>query len=124
MKAKEKVNVLKKLSDDCNPNDEAMLAIYATAKKGSYFTAGDIDLVHRGVYEILAKGIAGEEGSPTTKAAWAILEAVRDLRDEGVNIEALLDAFDEEEDFCPDCNLFDACQNEKAKAWRIILDER
>ena len=124
MKAKEKVQALINICNECNPEHEALFAIYATKKKGDYFSAGDMDLVHRGIYEILKKGIAGEENDPNTVAAWSILAALRDLQDEGVDINDLLTAFDEddESDDCLDCELFSKCQNERAKAWRTILE--
>ena len=37
MKPKEKVEILNKVADECNPEHEAMFAIYATKKKGDYF---------------------------------------------------------------------------------------
>ena len=91
-------------------------------KKGDYFAVGDMDLVHRGIYEILKKGIAGEENDPKTVAAWSILAALRDLQDEGIDINELLTAFDDDEpDDCPNCELFDKCHEERAEAWRTIL---
>jgi hypothetical protein len=124
MKAKEKVQALINICDECNPEQEALFAIYATKKKGDYFAVGDMDLVHRGIYEILKKGIAGEENDPKTVVAWSILEALKDLQDEGVDINELLTAFDEDDepDDCLDCELFSKCQNERAKAWRTILE--
>lgn len=124
MKAKEKVQALINICNECNPKDEALFAIYATKKKGDYFAVGDMDLVHRGIYEILKKGIAGDENDPKTIVAWSILEALKDLQDEGVDINELLTAFDEDDgpDDCLDCELFNKCQNERAKAWRTILE--
>jgi hypothetical protein len=124
MKAKEKVQALINICNECNPEQEALFAIYATKKKGDYFAVGDMDLVHRGIYEILKKGIAGEENDPKTVVAWAILEALKDLQDEGVDINELLTAFneDDEQEDCLDCELFSKCQNERAKAWRTILE--
>lgn len=124
MKAKEKVQALINICNECNPEQEALFAIYATKKKGDYFAVGDMDLVHRGIYEILKKGIAGEENDPLTVVAWSILEALKDLQDEGVDINELLTALDEEDepDDCLDCELFSKCQNERAKAWRTILE--
>ena len=124
MKAKEKVQALINICDECNSEQEALFAIYATKKKGEYFAVGDMDLVHRGIYEILKKGIAGEENDPKTVVAWSILEALKDLQDEGVDINELLTAFDEDDepDDCLDCELFSKCQNERAKAWRTILE--
>ena len=124
MKAKEKVQELINICNECNPEQEALFAIYATKKKGDYFAVGDMDLVHRGIYEILKKGIAGEENDPKTVVAWSILEALKDLQDEGIDINELLTAFDEDDepDDCLDCELFDKCQNERAKAWRTILE--
>ena len=122
MKAKEKVQALINICNECNPKDEALFAIYATNKKGDYFAVGDMDLVHRGIYEILKKGIAGEENDPKTLVAWSILEALKDLQDEGIDINDLLTAFNEDEpDDCPECELFDKCHNERADAWRTIL---
>ena len=123
MKAKEKVQALINICNECNPEHEAMFAIYATKKKGDYFAVGDMDLVHRGIYEILKKGIAGEENDPKTVAAWSILAALRDLQDEGIDINELLTAFDDDEpDDCIDCEFFSKCRNERAKAWRTILE--
>ena len=124
MKAKEKVQALINICNECNPEQEALFAIYATKKKGDYFAVGDMDLVHRGIYEILKKGIAGEENDPKTVVAWSILAALRDLQDEGIDINELLTAFDEDDepDDCLDCELFSKCQNERAKAWRTILE--
>jgi len=123
MKAKEKVQALINICNECNPENETLFAIYATKKKGDYFAVGDMDLVHRGIYEILKKGIAGEENDPKTVVAWSILEALKDLQDEGVDINELLTAFDEddEQEDCLDCELFSKCQNERAEAWRTIL---
>ena len=124
MKAKEKVQALINICDECNPEQEALFAIYATKKKGDYFAVGDMDLVHRGIYEILKKGIAGEENDPKTVVAWSILEALKDLQDDGIDINELLTAFDEDDDQedCLDCEFFSKCQNERAKAWRTILE--
>ena len=122
MKAKEKVHALVNICNECNPENEALFAIYATMKKGDYFAVGDMDLVHRGIYEILKKGIAGEENDPKTVVAWSILAALRDLQDEGIDINELLTAFDDDEpDDCPNCELFDKCHEERADAWRTIL---
>jgi hypothetical protein len=122
MKAKEKVQALVNICNECNPENEALFAIYATMKKGDYFAVGDMDLVHRGIYEILKKGIAGEENDPKTVVAWSILAALRDLQDEGIDINELLTAFDDDEpDDCPNCELFDKCHEERAEAWRTIL---
>ena len=124
MKPKEKIEILNKVADECNPEHEALFSIYATHKKGDYFAVGDMNLVRGGIYEILNNGTAGEEGDPKTELAWSILGALRDLRDEGVDIEALLDAFDEDEEEvdCPECEHFRHCDNERAKAWRTILE--
>ena len=123
MKAKEKVQALINICNECNPEHEALFAIYATKKKGDYFAVGDMNMIGSGIYNILKKGIAGKEGGPKTVLAWSILGALRDLRDEGVDINDLLAAFDgdDEPDDCPYCELFDKCQDERAKAWRIIL---
>ena len=122
MKAKEKVQALVNICNECNPENEALFAIYATMKKGDYFAVGDMDLVRRGIYGILKKGIAGEENDPKTVAAWSILAALRDLQDEGIDINELLTAFDDDEpDDCPNCELFDKCHEERAEAWRTIL---
>lgn len=124
MKPKEKIEILNKVADECDPEHEALFSIYATHKKSGYFAVGDMSLVRGGIYEILNNGTAGEEGDPKTVLAWSILGALRDLRDEGVDINALLDAFyeDGEEVDCPECEHFHHCDNERAKAWRIILD--
>ena len=123
MKAKEKVQALINICNECNPEQEALFAIYATMKKGDYFAVGDMDLIHRGIYEILKKGIAGEENDPKTAIAWSILEALKDLQDEGIDINELLTAFDDDDepDDCPDCELFDKCHSERAEAWRTII---
>lgn len=123
MKAKEKERLLYELMDKFNSDDEALFIIHATNNKSKHFGVGDMDLIHRGIYEVFKKGIAGKEGMSATKLAWTILEAIRDLRDEGVDIEALLDAFDDDEEpeDCLDCKLFDNCHNERAEAWRTIL---
>lgn len=122
MKAKEKVQALINICDECNPKDEALFAIYATKKKGDYFAVGDMNMVGSGVYNILKKGIAGAEEDPNTAVAWAILGALRNLQDEGIDINDLLTAFNEDEpDDCPECELFDKCHNERADAWRTIL---
>lgn len=124
MKPKEKVEILKKVADECNPENEALFSIYATHKKGDYFAVGNMNLVRGGIYEILNNGTVGEEGDPQTELAWSILGAIRDLRDEGVDINALLDAFDEDEEKvdCPECEHFCHCDNKRAKAWRTILE--
>lgn len=122
MKAKEKVQALINICDECNPKDEALFAIYATKKKGDYFAVGDMNMIESGVYNILKKGIAGEEEDPHTSVAWAILGALRNLQDEGIDINDLLTAFNEDEpDDCPECELFDKCHEKRAEAWRIIL---
>ena len=124
MKAKEKVQALINICDECNPKDEALFAIYATKKKGDYFAVGDMNVVGSGIYNILKKGVDGAEEDPNTAVAWAILGALRNLQDEGIDINYLLTAFDEDDeepDDCLDCELFDKCQNERAKAWRTIL---
>lgn len=122
MKAKEKVQALINICDECNPEHEALFAIYATKKKGDYFAVGDMNAIENGVYNILKRGIAGEEEDPNTAVAWAILGALRSLQDEGIDIGELLTAFNEDEpDDCPECELFDKCHNERADAWRIIL---
>ena len=126
MKAKEKVQALINICNECNPKDEALFAIYATKKKGDYFAVGDANMIGSGVYNILKKGIAGAEENPNTAVAWAILGALRNLQDEGIDINELLTAFDEDEDDidCPECEMFDKCHNERAEAWRTILKNR
>lgn len=124
MKPKEKIEILKKVASECNPEHEALFSIYATLKRGDYFAVGDMNLIRGGIYEILKYGTAGEEGKLKTVLAWSILGALRDLRDEGVDINALLDAFDEDEEEvdCPECEHFRHCDNKRAKAWRTILE--
>lgn len=124
MKVKEKIETLGKVAGACNSEHEALFSIYATRKKGDYFAVGDMNLIRGGIYDILNTGVIGKEGDSLTKLAWSILGAIRDLRDRGVDIEALLDAFDEDEEDvdCPDCELFEKCQNERAKAWRTIIE--
>ena len=124
MKAKEKVYALINICNECNPEHEALFAIYATKKKGDYFAVGDMNAIESGVYNILKRGIAGAEEDPNTSVAWAILGALRNLQDEGIDINELLTAFaeDDEPDDCLDCELFSKCQNERAKAWRTILE--
>ena len=126
MKAKEKVQALINICNECNPKDEALFALYATKKKGDYFAVGDANMIGSGIYNILKKGIAGAEEDPNTAVAWAILGALRNLQDEGIDINELLTAFDEdnEPDDCLDCELFDKCHNERAEAWRTILKNR
>ena len=123
MKAKEKVQALVNICNECNPENEALFAIYATMKKGDYFAVGDMNMVGSGIYNILKKGIAGAEEDPNTAVAWAILGALRNLQDEGIDINELLTAFDEDDepDDCLDCELFSKCHNERAEAWRAIL---
>ena len=123
MKPKEKVEILKKVANECNPEHESLFAIYTTKKKGNYFALGDANMIGSGIYKILKKGIAGAETDPNTAVAWAILGALRKLQDEGIDINELLTAFDEDDepDDCLDCELFSKCQNERAKAWRTIL---
>lgn len=122
MKAKEKVQALINICNECNPEHEAMFAIYTTKKKGDYFAIGDMNMIGSGIYNILKKGIAGAEEDPNTAVAWAILGALRSLQDEGIDINELLTAFDDDEpDDCPDCELFDKCHEERAEAWRTIL---
>ena len=124
MKAKEKVQALINICNECNPEHEALFAIYATKKNGDYFAVGDMNAIENGVYSILKKGIAGEEEDPNTAVAWAILGALRNLQDDGIDINELLTAFDEDDepDDCLDCELFDKCHNERAEAWRTILE--
>lgn len=123
MKAKEKVQALINICNECNPNDEALFAIYATKKKGDYFAVGDMNMICSGVYDILKKGIAGAEENQSTAVAWAILSALRKLQDEGIDINELLTAFDEDDDIdCPECELFDKCHEKRAEAWRTILE--
>lgn len=123
MKAKEKVQALINICNECNPEHEALFAIYATKKKGDYFAIGNMDIISGGIYNILKRGIAGAEDDPNTAVAWAILGALRNLQDEGIDINELLTAFDEDDDDedCPECELFDKCHNERAEAWRTIL---
>lgn len=123
MKPKEKVEILNRIADECNPEQEALFSIYATKKKGDYFAVGDANMIGSGIYNILKKGIAGAEEDPNTAVAWAILGALRNLQDEGIDINELLTAFDEDDepDDCLDCELFDKCHNERAEAWRTIL---
>ena len=118
MKAKEKVQALINICNECNPEQEALFAVYATKKKGDYFAVGDMDMIGSGVYNILKKGIAGEEEDPNTAVAWAILRALRNLQEDD-----LLTAFDEDEDDidCPECEMFDKCHEKRADAWRTIL---
>ena len=124
MKPKEKVEILKKVANECNPEHESLFAIYTTKKKGNYFALGDANMICSGIYKILKKGIAGAETDPNTAVAWAILGALRKLQDEGIDINELLAAFDEndEPDDCLDCELFSKCRNERAKACRTILE--
>ena len=126
MKAKEKVQALINICDECNPEHEALFAIYATKKKGDYFAIGNMDIISGGIYNILKRGIAGAEEDPNTAVAWAILGALRNLQDEGIDINELLTAFDEDEEDdieCPECEMFDKCHNERAEAWRTILEK-
>lgn len=124
MNAKEKVQALSNICDECNPEHEALLAIYATKKKGDYFAVGDMNMIEDGVYNILKRGIAGAEEDPNTAVALAILGALRNLQDEGVDISELLTAFDEDDepDDCLDCELFDKCHEKRAEAWRTIIN--
>ena len=124
MKAKEKVQALINICNECNPKDEALFALYATKKKGDYFAIGNMDIISGGIYNILKRGIAGAEDDPNTSVAWAILGALRDIQDEGIDINELLTAFDEDDDDedCPECELFDKCHSERAEAWRTILE--
>lgn len=128
MKAKEKVQALINICDECNPEHETLFAIYATKKKGDYFAVGDANMIGSGIYNILKRGIAGAEDDPNTAVAWAILGALRNLQDEGIDINDLLTAFDEDDEEddvdCPECELFDKCHNERADAWRTILKNR
>ena len=126
MKAKEKVHALINICNECNPEHEALFAIYATMKKGDYFAIGEMDMIGSGIYNILKKGIAGAEEDPNTAVAWAILGALRNLQDEGIDINELLTAFDEDEDDidCPECEMFDKCHEKRAEAWRTILKNR
>lgn len=125
MKPKEKIEILNKVANECNPEQEAFFAVYATHKSTENFVVGDMNLVSAGIYNILSNGIGGDEEHPRTKLAWSILGAVRNLRDKGVDINALLDAFDEDEEDdgcdCPECERFIQCDNERARAWRTIL---
>ena len=124
MKAKEKVQALINICNECNPENETLFAIYTTKKKGDYFAVGDANMIGSGIYNILKKGIAGAETDPNTAVAWAILGALRSLQGDGIDINELLTAFDEddEQEDCLDCELFSKCQNERAKAWRTILE--
>jgi hypothetical protein len=118
MKAKEKERLLYELMDKFNSDDEALFIIHATNNKSKHFGVGDMDLIHRGIYKVLEKGIEGKEGMSAAKLAWTILEAIRDLRDEGVDIEELLDAFDDDEDGCGDCELMRVCNEQDAIEYR------
>ena len=71
-------------------------------------------------------GSAGGEEDPNAFVAWAILGALRNLQDEGVDISELLTAFDEDDepDGCLDCEFFSKCKNERAEAWRTILKSK
>jgi hypothetical protein len=124
MKPKAKAKTLQQIADACNPENEALLAVYSTKKHGEFWGVGDMELIRTGVRILLEEGIAGQEDAPETKVAWAILGALRDIQDSGADINELLTAFDESEDddiLCPDCNLFDLCEDKKAKAWRTII---
>ena len=124
MKAKEKVQALINICDECNPEHETLFAIYATKKKSDYFGVGDANVIGSEIYNILKKGIAGAEENPNTKVAWAILGALRNLQDDGIDINELLTAFDEDDEEgedCLDCEFFSKCHNERAEAWRTIL---
>jgi hypothetical protein len=124
MKAKEKVQALINICNECNPENETLFAIYTTKKKGDYFAVGDANMIGSGIYNILKKGIAGAETDPNTAVSWAILGALRNLQDEGIDINELLTAFDEDEepDDCLDCELFDKFHDKRAEAWRTIIN--
>lgn len=127
MKAKEKVQALINICDECNPEHEALFAIYTTKKKGDYFAVGDMNVVGSGIYNILKKGIAGEDEDPNSAVAWAIIGALRNLQDDGIDINELLTAFDEDDEEpedCLDCELFSKCKNDRAEAWRTILKKK
>lgn len=123
MKAKKKVQALINICNECNPECETLFAIYATKEKCDYFAVGDANMIGSEIYNILKKGIAGAEENPNTKVAWAILGALRNLQDEGIDINDLLTAFDDDEqDDCPECEMFDKCHEKRADAWRTILN--
>lgn len=60
MKKDEKNAVLSELCDSCDPEKEALLAIYANKERGDYYAVGDMDLFRSGIYDILKNGIAGK----------------------------------------------------------------
>ena len=123
MKAKKKVQALINICNECNPKHETLFAIYATKEEGHYFAEGDANVIGCEIYNILKKGIAGAEEDLNTKVAWAILGALRNLQDEGIDINDLLTAFDDDEqDDCPECEMFDKCHEKRADAWRTILN--
>ena len=125
MNAKEKVQALINICDECNPKHETLFAVYATKEKCSCFSVGDQNAIGDSFYSILKRGIAGAEDNPNTSVAWAILGALRKIQDEGIDINELLTAFDEDDNDVEDsldCEMFSRCQNERAKAWRTILE--
>lgn len=116
-----KNEILTTLCDICDPNKEAMFVIYSNKKKGDYHAIGDMNLIKEGLSQILLKGIAGKESDPKTILAWTILAALRDVYDEGVSIDELLTAFDdddEDEEDCADCEFMRVCQNDAAIEYR------
>lgn len=118
MTQEDKNLLLRAVCDDCNPESEAMLAIYSTKKKGDYYVKGDMELIKNGIRNILNEGIAGKESEPATILAWTLLSALRDIQDQGVSIDALLTAFDDDEVDCSTCDLNRVCNADEAIAFR------
>lgn len=121
MKKKEKKRILEEIVSDINPKHEAILILSSESKGGEYYAKGNMDFISNGIAEILRKGIAGKEGSQPTKIAWSILGALRQLQDDGIDIEELLTAFDDDEndnEDCLSCELFNVCGDERAIALR------
>lgn len=116
MKAKEKVQALINICKECNPEHEALFVIYTTKKMGDYLAIGDMNMIGSVIYDILKKGIAGAEKDPHTAVAWAILGVLRNLQDEGIDINELLTAFDEDDDeeICEDCEFMRVCEKKMA----------
>lgn len=127
MKKKEKKRILKEIVSDINPKHEAILILSSESKGGEYYAKGNMDFISNGIAEILREGIAGKEGSQATKVAWSILGALRQLQDDGIDIEELLTAFDDEEyddEDCFSCELFNVCGDERAIALRKAFDNQ
>lgn len=120
MTQKDKNLLLRAVCDDCNPKSEAMLAIYLTKEKGDFYLKGNMEEIARALKSILLNGFDGKENAPETVLAWTVLGAIYEAKKAGLDIDALLTAFndDEDEEDCSKCDLNRVCNADEAIAYR------